>query len=66
VRQWRKDAQRIRDGEREVYDSAGIECSTLWECDVLERWDSVGPMVLAWLERAIEDMNEKSMWRKRC
>jgi len=51
---------------REAYNSAGIECLTLWERDVLERWDSVGPMVLAWLERAIEDMNEKPVWRKRC
>jgi hypothetical protein len=50
---------------REAYNSAGIECLTLWEHDVLERWDSVGPMVLAWLEQAIRNMNEQPVWRKR-
>jgi hypothetical protein len=53
--------------EREVvasYKSAGIECLTLWEKDVMERWDMIGPMVEAWIERAVRDMNENPIYSR--
>lgn len=53
--------------EREVvasYKSAGIECLTLWEKDVMDRWDIIGPMVEAWIEKAVRDMNENPIYSK--
>jgi len=53
--------------EREVvdaYKSAGIECLTLWEHDVLGRWNEIEPMVSAWIQRAVADINSNPIWRK--
>lgn len=53
--------------EREVvvsYKSAGIECLTLWEKDVMERWDIIGPMVEAWIEKAVRNMNANPIYSK--
>jgi hypothetical protein len=42
----------------EAYKSAGIECLVLWEKDVMNRWESIRPMVDAWINKAVADMNE--------
>ena len=48
-----------------AYASAGIECLVLWEVDVLHRWSQIRPMVEAWIERAVADINEKPIWKRR-
>jgi hypothetical protein len=53
--------------EREIiaaYKSAGIECLTLWEHDVLGRWNEIEPMVNAWIQKAVSDINANPVWRK--
>jgi hypothetical protein len=46
------------------YKSAGIECLVLWEKDVLYRWESIRPMVDAWIEKAVKDMNENPIFSR--
>lgn len=48
----------------DAYASAGIECLTLWEHDVMGRWNQIEPMVCAWIGKAIKDINENPIWRK--
>lgn len=53
--------------EREIVDayrSAGIECLVLWEKDVMNRWESIRPMVDAWIDRAVADMNEHPIFSR--
>jgi uncharacterized C2H2 Zn-finger protein len=53
--------------EREMvdaYKSAGIECLVLWERDVKGRWNEIEPMVSAWIQRAVADINSNPIWRK--
>ena len=47
-----------------AYKSAGIECLVLWENDVMNRWESIRPMVDAWIEKAVRDMNENPIWSR--
>ena len=48
----------------EAYASAGIECLALWEKDVMGRWNQIEPMVSAWIDRAVTDMNERPVFRR--
>jgi hypothetical protein len=48
----------------EAYKSAGIECLVLWEKDVLTRWESIRPMIDAWVEKAVRDMNDNPIWSR--
>jgi predicted transcriptional regulator/uncharacterized C2H2 Zn-finger protein len=53
--------------EKEVvdaYKSAGIECLALWEHDVLGRWNEIEPMVNAWIQKAVADINAHPVWKK--
>ena len=53
--------------EKEVvaaYKSAGIECLVLWEKDVMTRWESIRPMVDAWIDKAVRDMNENPIFSR--
>jgi len=55
------------DHEREIiaaYSSAGIKCLTLWEKDVMGRWNEIEPMVSAWIDKAVKDINEHPVWKK--
>jgi hypothetical protein len=47
-----------------AYKSAGIECLVLWEHDVMSRWNVIEPMVNAWIQRAVADINENPVWKK--
>jgi hypothetical protein len=47
-----------------AYKSAGIECLVLWEKDVMGRWNEIEPMVSAWIEKAVKDINDNPVWRK--
>lgn len=47
-----------------AYKSAGIECLVLWENDVMNRWESIRPMVDAWIDKAVRDMNENPIWSR--
>jgi hypothetical protein len=48
----------------EAYRSAGIECLVLWEKDVMNRWELIRPMVDAWIDRAVADMNEHPIFSR--
>jgi predicted transcriptional regulator/uncharacterized C2H2 Zn-finger protein len=53
--------------EKEIiaaYSSAGIKCLTLWEKDVMGRWNEIEPMVSAWIDKAVKDINEHPVWKK--
>jgi hypothetical protein len=47
-----------------AYKSAGIECLVLWERDIMTRWESIRPMVDAWIDKAVADMNENPIWSR--
>lgn len=47
-----------------AYKSAGIECLVLWEKDVMERWEAIRPMVDAWIDKAVRDMNENPIFSR--
>lgn len=48
----------------DAYKSAGIECLVLWERDVKDRWNEIEPMVSAWIQKAVLDINSNPIWRK--
>jgi len=48
----------------EAYKSARIECLVLWEKDVMTRWEAIRPMVDAWVEKAVRDMNENPIFSR--
>lgn len=48
----------------EAYKSAGIECLVLWEKDVMTRWEIIRPMVDAWIDKAVRDINENPVWTR--
>ena len=48
----------------EAYKSARIECLVLWEKDVMTRWEAIRPMVDAWVEKAVMDMNENPIFSR--
>jgi predicted transcriptional regulator len=47
-----------------AYKSVGIECLTLWEKDVMGRWEIIRPMVDAWVAKAVADMNEHPIFSR--
>lgn len=47
-----------------AYRSANIECLVLWENDVMTRWESIRPMVDAWIDKAVKDMNEHPIFSR--
>ena len=49
----------------EAYASAGIECLVLWEKDVLHGWEEIEDEVTAWIEKAVADMNENPVYRRK-
>jgi hypothetical protein len=48
----------------EAYQSVGIECLVLWEKDIMCRWEGIRPMVEAWIDKAVKDINERPVWKK--
>ena len=59
------DAERHEREIVEAYASSGIDCLVLWEHQVLSEWDIMGGDVMAWVSRAIDDMNANPVWRKK-
>jgi len=47
-----------------AYDSVGIQCLTIWETDIVSRWNEIKDEIGDWISKAVSDINECPIYKK--
>jgi len=47
-----------------AYASANIQCLTIWETDIVHKWNETRGKIDDWTSKAVSDMNERPIYKK--
>lgn len=47
-----------------AYDSVGIQCLTIWEADIVHRWNEIRDEIDDWISKAVEDINACPIYKR--